>query len=162
MQASPRVEEQICLIGLRPFLGIQRMFHTPQSLILLARSLDSPSLVNGSKSKTKSKHEKNQVAMESTPSWTLYNLKMSQADVLYRDFIEVAANHKTDFTELITCQNSDKVKIYALLLSEGHIILRIAKDICIGEAEKASAPYSNAIERLFLDSCHQLADFYVM
>lgn len=136
------------------------MFHTPHNLILLARSLDSPT--TDRKSKTKSKQEKNQIASDSTPNWTLYNLKMSQADVLYKDFIELAANHKTDFTELITGQNSDKIKIYALLLREGHIILRIAKDIYIKESSKASSSYSHSIEHLFLDSCHQLADFYVM
>lgn len=88
---------------------------------------------------------------------------MSSADVLYNDFIELAANHKTELTELITSQNSDKVRIYALLLSEGHVILRIAKDIYIGnESNDSSANYTKSIERLFLESCHQLADFYVM
>lgn len=135
------------------------MFHTPQSLILLARSHNSPT--SETKSKLKSKPGKN-VVPDSAPSWTLYNLKMSQADVLYKDFIELAANHKTELTELITSQNSDKVRIFALLLSEGHVILRIAKDIFIGEPNEISTSYTKAIEQLFLDSCLQLADFYVM
>lgn len=137
-------------------MGIQQIFHTPQNLILLAQSVNTPPA--DSKFKSKSKQENNQTES----SWTLYNLKMSQADVLYKDFIELAANHKMDFTELITSQNSDKVRIYALLLSEGHIILRIAKEIFIAELNKTSSAYLDTIDRLFLDSCHQLADFYVM
>lgn len=155
-QVSPRIEAQICLIGLRPFLGVQQMFHTPQNLILLARSHNSPS---SDKSKSKSKSTK---SIESSPSWTLYSLKMSPADVLYKDFIELAANHHSPLTELITSQNSDKVRIYALLLSEGHVILRIAKDIYIDEMYDSSTSYMKSIEQLFLESCHQLADFYVM
>lgn len=135
------------------------MFHTSENLILLARSSNSPS--NEIKFKSKSK-EKNQNASDSTSNWTLYSLKMSPADVLYKDFIELAANHKTGLTELITSQNSDKVRIYTLLLSEGHVILRIAKEIYTGESNEFSTSYSKRIDGLFLDSCHQLADFYVM
>lgn len=158
MQLSPRLEEQICLIGLRPFLGVQTMFRTSQNLILLAQSFNSPA--NEIKSKSKLRAERNQIAAEH--SWTLYSLKMAPADVLYNDFIELASNHKTALTELITSQNSDKVRIYALLLSEGHVILRIAKEIYTGEPNEQSSSYSKAINRLFLDSCHELADFYVM
>lgn len=141
------------------------MFHTAKNLILLARShLSPPPPSTPSKTKSKTTTTKNQVSADLTPSWTLYNLKMSPADVLYKDFMELAANHKTELTELITSQNSDKVRIYVLLLSEGHVILRIAKDICIDEASsnEISPKYTKSIERLFRDSCHQLADFYVM
>lgn len=143
------------------------MFHTAKNLILLARSHFSPPPPSTPSKDTKSKSKqavKNQSSAESAPSWTLYNLKMSPADVLYKDFMELAANHKTELTELITSQNSDKVRIYVLLLSEGHVILRIAKDICIDEAasSEVSPRYTKSIERLFRDSCHQLADFYVM
>lgn len=134
------------------------MYHTPQNLILLARSLNSPAIAL--KSKSKSRADKNQIAAES--SWTLYSLKMAPADVLYKDFIELASNHKTALTELITSQNSDKVRIYALLLTEAHVILRIAKEIYTGEPNEHTSTYSNAINQLFLESCHQLADFYVM
>lgn len=103
MQTSPRVGEQNCLIGLRTFLGVQRMFHTP-NLILLARISNSP--LNEIKFKSKSK-EKNQNSTKSTSSWTLYSLKMSPAGVLYKDFIELTANNKTGLTELLTSQNSD-------------------------------------------------------
>lgn len=131
------------------------MFHTPENLILLARSSNSPS--NEIKFKTKSK-EMNQ----NESSWTLYSLKMAPADVLYKDYIELAANHKTGLTELITSQNSDKLRIYTLLLSEGHVILRIAREIYTGEPNEFSTSYAKRIDGLFLDSCHQLADFYVM
>lgn len=134
------------------------MFHTPENLILLARSLNSP--LNVDKSKLKSK-EKTQTE-SSLSNWTLYSLKMSQPDLLYKDFIEFSENHKTALTELITSQNAEKVRIYSLLLSEGHVILRIAKDIYTGELNKFTPSYTKEIERLFLDSCHQLADFYVM
>lgn len=135
------------------------MFHTPNNLILLAQSVNSPSNEPNSKSKSKGK---TQIVSESTSNWTLYSLKMSPADVLYKDFIELAANHKIGLTELITCQNSDKVRIFTLLLSEGHVILRIAKEIYTGESDAFATNYAKDIDRLFLDSCHQLADFYVM
>lgn len=124
----------------------------------MARSLNSPA--NEIKSKSKSRADKNQIAAES--SWTLYSLKMAPADVLYKDFIELASNHKMELTELITSANSDKVRIYALLLTEAHVILRIAKDIYTGEHNEHSNTYSKTINQLFLESCHQLADFYVM
>lgn len=148
------------MIGLRPFLGVQQILHTPHNLILLARSHSSPSNANKSKAKLKSTKS---IASDISPSWTLYNLKMSPANVLYNDFIELATSHKTELNELITSQNSDKVRIYALLLSEGHVILRIAKDIYLGnELNDTSVNYTKSIEHLFLASCHQLADFYVM
>lgn len=169
-KASPRVEEQICLIGLRPFLGIQCLFSTQQNLILLARSHESPT--NSSKSNAKStKQSKKQrsTTLETASDWTIYNLKTAQADILYRDFMELAANHATDFSETASGCDSDKIKIYALLLSEAHTILRIAKEISSesgNNTSKSSTAQSNEINNqiddLFLSSCQQLADFFVM
>lgn len=140
------------------------MFCTQQNLILLAKSNDSPT-ING-KSNGKSGKIKQRHTVESTANWTLYDLKIAQADVLYKDFMDLATEHKSDFTELVTGQNSDKVKIYALLLSEAHIILRITKEISfmghINDASGKSNAATDYIEKLFYESCQQLGDFYVM
>lgn len=142
------------------------MFCTSQNLILLAKSNDSPKN-NGIKS---TKQTKKHQSVESTANWTLYDLKIAQADALYKDFMDLATEHKSDFKELMTGQNADKVKIYGLLLSEAHVILRIAKEICFdGQLNDTSSnskhldhPTPEYIEKLFFESCLQLADSYVM
>lgn len=140
-------------------------------MILLAKSNDSPK--NCGKLSTKSaKQLKKHATVETSSNWTLYNLKIAQADILYKDFMDLANEHKSDFSELMSGQNSDKVKIHSLLLSEAHVILRIAKEIVFdGYANDAflpngksfaSAPTPDYIDKLFFESCQQLADFYVM
>lgn len=143
-QACPRVEEPICLIGLRPFLGIQRMLSTQQNLILLANSNEAPStnfkLSNSSTTDN-----------DSISNWTIYDLKLAQADVLYRDFMELANSHIPD-----------SPKMYAHLLNEAHMILRIAKEISFNLLDAANVEKSDTIERLFLESCLKSADVCVM
>lgn len=142
------------------------MFCTPQNLILLAKSNDSPTN-NGIKL---TKQTKKKQSIEAMANWTLYDLKIAQADVLYKDFMDLATEHKSDFKELMTGPNADKVKIYGLLLSEAHVILRIAKDICFdgqpndtpSNSKYLGNPTPEYIEKLFFESCLQLADFYVM
>lgn len=150
------------------------MFCTSQNLILLAKSSESPT--NHAKSTTpksgKQTKKRNTIDQTVAANWTLYNLKIAQTDVLYKDFMDLANEHKTDSIELITGQNSDKVKIYALLLSEAHIILRIAKEICfdgqidgvasISHGKQIENASFDRIQKLYFDSCQQLADFYVM
>lgn len=150
IDASPRVEDPICLIGLRPFLGIQTMLCTSQNVVLLAQSQSSP-IKN--RQKTSSKNGKQQANKQTiTSDWTLYNLNIPQADGLYRDFMDLAANHI-----------HDSPKIYLHLLSESHIILRIAKEICFGyDTHQLNDAKSQKIEKLFFDSCVKLADFFVM
>nr|XP_034177945.1 uncharacterized protein LOC117603176 [Osmia lignaria]XP_034177946.1 uncharacterized protein LOC117603176 [Osmia lignaria] len=64
----PSVSEPVCLIGLRPFLGIQQLLHSKNYLILLARADNS---------------------------WTLYSLILPKLENLYYDILNVARSHKS-------------------------------------------------------------------
>ncbi|XP_017766503.1 PREDICTED: Hermansky-Pudlak syndrome 3 protein homolog [Eufriesea mexicana] len=64
----PSVSEPVCLIGLRPFLGIQRLLHSKNYLILLARAENS---------------------------WTLYSLILPKLENLYYDILNAARSHKS-------------------------------------------------------------------
>lgn len=135
------------------------MFATQHNLILLAQSPEPATTAP-----TGTKHSRRQSAPIEAPSssnWTIYNLKIAQADVLYTDFMEVAADHAIDFTVPMNGCDSDKIKIYSLLLSEAHTILRIANEIAFDSGDTKSMP-DEGVEELFLNSCQRLADFYVM
>jgi len=62
------VIEPISLIGLRPFLGIQKLLHTRSYIILLAKA-DS--------------------------SWTMYSLNLPKFENVYFDILNAAKNHKS-------------------------------------------------------------------
>lgn len=64
----PNVSEPVCLIGLRPFLGIQKLLHSKNYLILLAKAENS---------------------------WTLYSLILPKLENLYYDILNAARNHKS-------------------------------------------------------------------
>lgn len=135
------------------------MFATQQNLILLAQSPE-PAVTVPSGTK-QSKRQSAPIEAPPSSNWTIYNLKIAQADVLYKDFMELAADHAIDFTEPMNGCDSDKIKIYSLLLSEAHTILRIANEIVFDSVDTKSMPDA-AIGELFLNSCQKLADFYVM
>lgn len=65
--ACPSVSEPVCLIGLRPFLGMQNLLNAGSCLVLLARAENS---------------------------WTLYSLSLPSAETLYSDFLNIAENHR--------------------------------------------------------------------
>ncbi|KZC15171.1 PREDICTED: uncharacterized protein LOC107193140 [Dufourea novaeangliae] len=64
----PSVSEPVCLIGLRPFLGIQQVLHSKSYLILLAKAENS---------------------------WTLYSLILPKLENLYYDILNTARSHKS-------------------------------------------------------------------
>ncbi|KAF3426523.1 hypothetical protein E2986_05895 [Frieseomelitta varia] len=64
----PSISEPVCLIGLRPFLGIQQLLHSKNYLILLAKAENS---------------------------WTLYSLILPKLENLYYDILNAARNHKS-------------------------------------------------------------------
>ncbi|XP_076242373.1 BLOC-2 complex member HPS3 [Calliopsis andreniformis] len=66
--ACPSVSEPVCLIGLRPFLGIQQLLHSKSYLILLAKAENS---------------------------WTLYSLILPKLENLYYDILNAAKSHKS-------------------------------------------------------------------
>jgi len=66
--SCPSVSEPVSLIGLRPFLGIQRLLPTKNYIVLLAKA-DS--------------------------SWTLYSLNLPKLENVYFDILNAAKNHKS-------------------------------------------------------------------
>ncbi|XP_017893481.1 uncharacterized protein LOC108633046 [Ceratina calcarata] len=64
----PSVSEPVCLIGLRPFLGIQQLLHSKSYLVLLAKAENS---------------------------WTLYSLIFPKLENLYYDILNAARSHKS-------------------------------------------------------------------
>lgn len=64
----PSPNEPVCLIGLRPFLGIQKLLHTRSYIVLLAKA-DS--------------------------SWTMYSLNLPSLENVYFDILNAARNHKS-------------------------------------------------------------------
>ncbi|XP_012533223.1 Hermansky-Pudlak syndrome 3 protein homolog [Monomorium pharaonis] len=64
----PSVIEPVSLIGLRPFLGIQKLLHTKSYIVLLAKA-DS--------------------------SWTMYSLNLPKFENVYFDILNVAKSHKS-------------------------------------------------------------------
>lgn len=71
IEACPRLEDPICLIGLRPFLGVRRLHCTDKTLVLMAT-----------------------VAGDTV--WTIYSLRLPKPEDLYADFIALAEQHRTD------------------------------------------------------------------
>lgn len=118
------------------------MLSTQTDLILLACS------------SINSKELKKSNELISTSNWTIYDLKMSQAEVLYHEFVNLATNHITD-----------SPKLYTHLLSEGHIILRIAKEMILNanlHTNSNDTPITfeirDEINKLYIESCIKLAD----
>ncbi|XP_071573021.1 BLOC-2 complex member HPS3 [Temnothorax nylanderi] len=64
----PSVNEPVSLIGLRPFLGIQKLLHTRSYIVLLAKA-DS--------------------------SWTMYSLNLPKFENVYFDILNAARSHKS-------------------------------------------------------------------
>lgn len=64
----PSPNEPVCLIGLRPFLGIQKLLYTKSYIILLAKA-DS--------------------------SWTMYSLNLPSLENVYFDILNAAKNHRS-------------------------------------------------------------------
>lgn len=64
----PSIVEPVSLIGLRPFLGIQKLLHTRNYIILLAKA-DS--------------------------SWTMYSLNLPKFENIYFDILNAARSHKS-------------------------------------------------------------------
>lgn len=64
----PSPSEPVCLIGLRPFLGIQKLLYTRNYIVLLAKA-DS--------------------------SWTMYSLNLPSLENVYFDILNAARNHRS-------------------------------------------------------------------
>lgn len=138
IEACPRADESICLIGLRPFLGVREMLCTNENLVLLANNTTSAA------SET----------MDMDANWTIYNLRLPTPETLYADFEELAKSHVRE-----------SLSTYMHLMSEAHMIMRIATEFhCIRQSDQKAilGKYESIeCERIYLDSCLKLGDFCV-
>lgn len=154
IEACPRLEDPICLIGLRPFLGVQMMLLNNEQLVLLATSAASAASAMSDNECISSKKDVN-----GDINWTIYNLKLPSPEDLFYDFEELAKVHMCD------CPS-----IYSHLMNEAHMIMRVAKEFYHIEhstddvEEKAHLQLykSTDCDLVFLESCRKLADFSVM
>lgn len=142
IEACPRVDESICLIGLRPFLGVRQMLCTNNNLILLANNVSASTTATTTND-------------DSIDEWTVYNLVLPTPEQLYTDFEDLAKSHIRE--SLCTYMN---------LMSEAHIIMRIAMEFYrIQQCDQYKAilvRYESVdCERVYLDSCLKLGDFCV-
>ncbi|KAL1123558.1 hypothetical protein AAG570_002635 [Ranatra chinensis] len=94
-EACPPADDPVCLVGLRPFIGVVNMLLTKSFVVILTSSTESP------------------VKGESSAQLTVYGLLLPSASNLYTDMMAVANSHR--FTSSST---------YYHLLAEAHAILR--------------------------------------
>lgn len=93
----PNSEEAVCLLGLRPFLGVEQLSISENHLILVSTtddSISSTESIDGA-------------------SCTIYSLKKPTPQQLYWDLLEMGEYHK-----------NSSPSTYLHLLSEAHMILR--------------------------------------
>lgn len=100
--ACPSVSESICLVGLRPFLGVEQILLTENHMILLANSETSPA------------HSASSNSSSNASFLTLYNLELPSPKMIFNDISIVANVHR--FTS---------VQTYCHLMSEAHMVLRL-------------------------------------
>ncbi|XP_023218717.1 Hermansky-Pudlak syndrome 3 protein-like [Centruroides sculpturatus] len=95
--SCPNSEEAVCLLGLRPFLGVEQLALSENHLVLVSTtddSISSTESIDGA-------------------SCTIYSLKKPTPQQLYWDLFEMGEYHK-----------NSSPSTYIHLLSEAHMILR--------------------------------------
>lgn len=153
--AYPSSEDPVCLIGLRPFFGVEHLLLTHKHLVLLA-SCSSPS--EGSPSTSS---QDSPVSMSpsgaNTGRWTQYSLQLPTPPELFHDMMQVGSAHV-----------SSNPATYLHLLSEGHLVLRLALRsqpypplVLSDMSKKIKEASRNDLKSLFEESCALLADQYI-
>lgn len=142
IEACPRLEDPICLIGLRPFLGVKSMLCNNSHMILFA---------NHSDESAKKDYDEG--------CWTIYNMTLPTPENIYCDFDELAKSYFTESTS--TCST------YAHLMGEAHVIMRVAKEFSTIQNNSQTGTdliqyESSDCEKMFIESCRKLGDFCVM
>nr|CAD7400072.1 unnamed protein product [Timema cristinae] len=129
--ACPPCDDPVCLVGLRPFLGVKHLFITQSYLALLACPENPPGTSSDG-------HQEG--------SWTLYTLKLPTPTTLYTDIMTVGSVHRWS-----------SPTTYCHLLCEGHIILRTELYMMSQNTKEEN----KTLLSLYKDSCGLLADFYI-
>ncbi|XP_071445245.1 BLOC-2 complex member HPS3 [Hetaerina americana] len=154
--AYPSCEDPVSLIGLRPFFGVEHLLLTHRYLVLLA-SCSSPS--EGSPS-TSSQDSPVSISPSgvNTGRWTQYSLQLPSPTELFHDMMQVGNAHM-----------SSNPATYLHLLSEGHLVLRLALR-SISHPQVPNAKWKKTVKGacddsdlnvLFEESCALLGDQYI-
>ncbi|XP_063922297.1 uncharacterized protein LOC135136807 [Zophobas morio] len=144
--ACPSINDSICLVGLRPFLGVEQILLSEHNLVLLANSDSSPT------------HSVSSNSSSTAAYWTLYNLELPTPKTIFNDISILANVHR--FTSSQT---------YCHLMSEAHVILRVALVLkkwgVVDENVKlilAVKSNNDDVIETYRTSCALLADHYIM
>ncbi|XP_066603290.1 BLOC-2 complex member HPS3 [Prorops nasuta] len=110
----PSISEPVCLIGLRPFLGIEKLLHTRNYIVLLAKAENS---------------------------WTLYSLTLPKLENFYYDLLNAAKSYKSTSPNTYRHLLSEA---HALIrLAKDMIHQSIDQDNCDDEKSKDEARLKN-------------------
>ncbi|CAG9861597.1 unnamed protein product [Phyllotreta striolata] len=144
--ACPLVSESICLVGLRPFLGVEQILLTENNMVLLANSESSPA------------HSASSNSSSNASFLTLYNLELPSPKMFFNDISIVANVHR--FTS---------VQTYCHLMSEAHMVLRVVllvkKWTMTEDSVKLIMPKkgnNDDVIETYRVSCALLGDHFVM
>ncbi|KAK4878889.1 hypothetical protein RN001_011395 [Aquatica leii] len=142
----PPIEQLICLIGHRQFLGVEQMLVTDNYLVLLANAENSPT------------HSITSNSSSNTSAWTLYSLELPSPKMMFTDIAIAANTHRFSASQT-----------YCHLMSEAHMILRLSLHVTkwlIQEGNVCSlVPVKYNTEDLsdaYQTSCCLLGDHFIM
>uniref|UniRef100_A0A336M7N6 CSON013328 protein n=1 Tax=Culicoides sonorensis TaxID=179676 RepID=A0A336M7N6_CULSO len=149
----PNMNKSICLIGLRPFLGVRKILLSDKNLVLLANSINSPGPLNPGKDVPKP---------DDQGLWTIYNLQIPSPDMIYRDFEDLAKK-----------KYSKNRNAFIDLIEEAHIILRtnlevaqlvsgVDRDMDCASIAVLKENDSKEVAEMYKDSCILLGDLYAL
>ena len=113
-KTCPNAEMPVCLVGLRPFIGVQEIIASNSHLVLLSKADQKNNTENITGKNTASISSNTDSYEEKIPKkWTLYNLSLPSPLALYKSMIELA-----NLNRALNPQG------YLELISEAHIVLR--------------------------------------
>ncbi|KRT79408.1 hypothetical protein AMK59_8468 [Oryctes borbonicus] len=144
--ACPSVQEAVCLMGLRPFLGVEEILLSDNHLVLLANADSSPT------------HSASSHGSSTATYWTLYNLELPTPKTVFGDISIVANSHR--FTS---------VQTYCHLMNEAHMILRASlivakwnfKDGNVSTVQMKKI-HDEDLKETYRTSCALLGDHFIM
>ena len=161
--ACPPTSTPICLIGLRPFLGVEALCIGQDRLVLLAAPEQKPHKtlnLPGLKSPLQTSVSPPEGWEDEVENWTIYSLHLPKCLDLYKDMVSVAE------------VNSGTPHAHLQLLCEAHMVLRNSLHRMTwlqvmktggggGQNQEITAEQIEAVRRAYKDSCCKLADHYI-
>ena len=116
-KTCPNAEMPVCLVGLRPFIGVQEIIASNSHLVLLSKAdqKNNTENITGKNTATSISSNTDSSSDQEKPpkKWTLYNLSLPSPLALYKSMIELA-----NLSRALNPQG------YLELISEAHIVLR--------------------------------------